>query len=344
MRRSTLREKTAMLATLGLLASALGALQLSGAEPGLLYLAPALLLLSALVFDRYPGERLLAAIAPVRSLALRREGHARAGPLPPRSFPRGGVLLAMALAGRGPPPQARHLLTDGTHDRSNRQRKEAMKLKSILALVVVAVLALPAAAAAHVTLQPNEAAAGSFTVLDVRVPNETEDANTTRVDVLFPPGFAEASYQPVPGWSVKVIKEKLAKPVQTDDGPVTEGVHEIIWSGGKIAPGEFMDFPLSVQIPGKAGDALTFKALQTYDNGEVVRWIGPPNSEEPAPQVLVTAEEEEGGHASISEGSEESSSDDSDSASKGLGIAALILGALGLLAGGTALVRSRRTA
>jgi hypothetical protein len=98
-----LREKATMLATLGLLVGALGALQLSGAEPGLLYLAPALLLLSALVFGHYPGERLLAAVARTRSLALRREGRAWARPLPPRSFPRGGVLLAMALAGRGPP-------------------------------------------------------------------------------------------------------------------------------------------------------------------------------------------------------------------------------------------------
>ena len=219
-----------------------------------------------------------------------------------------------------------------------------MKLRSILALVAVAALALPAAAGAHVTLQPNEAAAGSFTVLDVRVPNETEDANTTKVDVQFPPGFAEASYQPVPGWSVNVVKEKLAKPVQTDDGPVTEGVHEIIWSGGKIAPGEFMDFPLSVQIPGKAGDELTFKALQTYDDGEVVRWIGAPESEHPAPQVSVTAEESAGPASANEESGEPSSSDDSDGASKGLGIAALIVGALGLLAGGAALVRSRRTA
>jgi uncharacterized protein len=43
---------------------------------------------------------------------------------------------------------------------------------------------------------------------------------------------------------------------------------------GGIKPGQFQDFPISVQIPGKAGDKLTFKALQTYSNGEVVRWIG----------------------------------------------------------------------
>lgn len=207
-----------------------------------------------------------------------------------------------------------------------------------IATAALCALLLPAAAQAHVTLQPNEAPAGGFTVLDVRVPNETNDANTTKVDVKFPPGFAEVSYQAVPGWQVKVIKEKLAKPVQTDDGPVTEGVSEVIWSGGKLAPGEFQDFPLSVQIPDEVGKALTFKALQTYDNGEVVRWIGPPESEEPAPQVQVTAAEEEGHAAVVAENSTgDQGSGDSDGASKGLGIAALILGALGLLAGGAAL-------
>ena len=68
-------------------------------------------------------------------------------------------------------------------------------------------LAVPAAAQAHVTLQPNTAAAGAFTRLDVRVPNERDDASTTKVEVQFPDGFASASYEPVPGWDVKVTKE-----------------------------------------------------------------------------------------------------------------------------------------
>lgn len=220
-----------------------------------------------------------------------------------------------------------------------------MKFKTTFALIAVLALAVPASASAHVTLQPEEAAAGDFTVLDVRVPNERDDAATTKIDVQLPAGFVFASYQVVPGWSVDVKMQKLAKPVQTDDGPITSEVREMTWTADSdkagIQPGQFQDFPISVQIPGEAGDTLTFKAIQTYDNGEVVRWIGAPESEEPAPQVAVTEGSE--GHGTAAD-SEEESSDDSDSASKGLGIAALILGALGLLAGGTALVRSRRTA
>jgi periplasmic copper chaperone A len=232
------------------------------------------------------------------------------------------------------------------------------KLRTLVpALLALALLALPAAASAHVTLQPSEAPEGAFTVLDVRVPNESDNANTTQIAVQFPVGFADVSYQAVPGWSVKVTKDKLAKPVQTDDGPVTEGVKEMVFSGGKLPPGEFQDFPLSVQIPGKAGEELTFKAVQTYDDGEVVRWIGGPGSEHPAPQVLVTAPEadhhaaasdegsegEEGEAANVAEVSGSSGSDsDHGGSDNGLAIAALVVGALGLLAGGTALATSRK--
>jgi uncharacterized protein YcnI len=235
-------------------------------------------------------------------------------------------------------------------------------MKRIALLTAAAgALAVPAAAGAHVTVQPKTVAAGAFTVEDVRVPNETDDAVTTKIVVQFPDGFAEASYQSVPGWSVKVVKEKLATPVKTDDGEVTEGVKTITWTAnGKaagIAPGQFQDFPLSVQIPGKAGDTLTFKALQYYSDGTVARWIGAPDADKPAPQVQVTAAAGEHGAAAPSSGTAateqasapssgtnagSTSSDDSDSST--LAIIALIVGGLGLVAGGAGLASARRRA
>jgi uncharacterized protein len=226
-------------------------------------------------------------------------------------------------------------------------------------LAVVAALALlaPASAQAHVSLHPNEVPTGSFATLDIRVPNEMEKANTVKLAVQVPPGFLDISTEYMPGWTSRVLTSKLAKPVQTGDGEVTEQVREIIWTGdgkqGLIPSGQFLNFPISTEIPGKAGEELTFKVLQYYDNGEVVRWIGGPNSEEPAPKIDVTAAGgvlqdvagSETAPPSPSESGETTSSSSSgDSASKGLGIAALIVGALGLIAGGAALVRSRRTA
>jgi periplasmic copper chaperone A len=138
---------------------------------------------------------------------------------------------------------------------------------------------------------------------------------------------------------VKTKKAKLAKPITTDEGDkLTEQVSQVTWSGGKIAPGQFQDFPVSVQMPDKAGSSLTFKALQTYDNGKVVRWIGAPDSEEPAPQVKVTSASGDQAAAATPAASTE----ESDGDSKALPIIALIVGALGLLAGGAALLSRRR--
>ena len=163
-------------------------------------------------------------------------------------------------------------------------------------------LAAPAAADAHVTVQPNTAPAGGFTRLDVRVPNERDDEGTVKVDLKLPPGFLTASYESVPGWTVKVTKEKLAKPIKVEGFDVTEQVGRITWTGdgkqGVIAPGQFRDFGLSVAMPkGKPGSKLTFKALQTYQGGEVVRWIGPEDADEPAPTVTLTAAGEAAGTA-----------------------------------------------
>ncbi len=211
-------------------------------------------------------------------------------------------------------------------------------IRTALVLIGFALAVVPAAWG-HVTLNPREAAAGSFSEFLVRVPNEREDANTTKIDLKLPDGFVSASYAPIPGWTVEVKKKQLATPVETDDGPVSEEISEIIWTGdgqtGKIAPGEFLDFPLSVQVPGNAGDTLVFPALQTYDNGEVVSWIGDESAEEPAPRVLVTAATAEGA-ASVAAASDDSS--DRDWLAIGLGAAALGIAVVAL-----SLARKKRT-
>src|SRR5258705_5355297 len=86
-------------------------------------------------------------------------------------------------------------------------------MRSIL-VAILATLAIPAIASAHVTVQPNEAAAGGFTRLNVRVPSESETANTTKGDVQLPDGFLVVSYEPLPGGTVKLNKEKLREPVK----------------------------------------------------------------------------------------------------------------------------------
>jgi uncharacterized protein YcnI len=171
------------------------------------------------------------------------------------------------------------------------------------------------------------------------VPNERDNADTTKVVVQFPPGFLSVSTEPVPGWDIKITKRKLDKPVEQFGEQVTEEVGRITFSGGSIGPGEFQDFGLSLGVPDKAGSTLTFKSLQTYSNGEVVRWIGPPDSEEPAPQVKLTAAEDEGGGAAAPAQQQQAAGGDGDDdgGSDTLSIIALIVGIAGLAAGLAAL-------
>jgi uncharacterized protein len=224
-----------------------------------------------------------------------------------------------------------------------------MRKTAFAAVLTAAGLAAPAAAQAHVTVQPKTATAGAFTRLDVRVPNERDDASTMKVELQMPPGFANASYEPVAGWKTTVTKKKLAEPIKTDDGEITEGVDTITWTADgeqdAIPPGAFRDFGISVQIPGKAGDTLTFKALQTYSGGEVVRWIGAVGSDNPAPTVSVGAAPATDAAATpaATVAATPAASED-DGGGNGLAIVALIVGALGLVAGVAALFSGRRSA
>jgi periplasmic copper chaperone A len=157
--------------------------------------------------------------------------------------------------------------------------------------VAVAALALAGLAQAHVTVHPNALPSGGFTVVNLQVPNERPKASTVKVDVQIPPGVFFLSTAPIPGWTAKVYFTKLAKPVKVFDDVSTQQVSRVVWTAklGKIGPGQFQSFPMSMLVPSvKAGTLLTFKALQTYSNGEVVRWIGPPSADEPAPQVIVS--------------------------------------------------------
>ena len=222
-----------------------------------------------------------------------------------------------------------------------------MKIRSYIVGAVVAALVLAPAAAAHVTLQPPEAPAGGFTRLDVRVPNERDNASTTKVVVQMPPGFLSVSTEPVPGWDAEVTMRQLDEPVEEFGEEVTEEVDRITFTAqgeaNAIQPGQFRDFGLSLRVPeGRPGSMLTFKSLQTYSNGEVVRWIGPPDSEEPAPQVELTPAEEEEAAAPAAEQPAAPAATEEDDDGNGLAIAALIVGAAGLATGLAALFLSRR--
>lgn len=223
------------------------------------------------------------------------------------------------------------------------------RIARLAALAAFTLAVLAPVASAHVTLQPAEVPAGEFKRLDVRVPNERDDASTRRVEVKFPPGFIFVSHEPVAGWDTDVKMAKLDPPIEVFGEKRTEQVDTVTFStdGKGIGPGEFQDFGLSVGLPDKPNSTLTFKALQTYSGGEVVRWIGAPEADEPAPQVKLTAATPGDGAASTAgqdgtQGAPAAASTGGADGGDGLAIAALVLGGLGLLAGVAGFLAARR--
>jgi len=152
----------------------------------------------------------------------------------------------------------------------------------------VAVAALAGTAFAHISITPDSATQGSAVELTFRVPDEEATAATVKVQIRIPTDhpIAQLLVKPVPGWQATVQTVTLAEPVTTDDGSFSMAVSEVTWSGGKILPGQFQDFSVSADpLPFRVSQ-LTFKAIQTYSNGDVVRWIDLPQPGQPAPDHL----------------------------------------------------------
>ncbi|MFE9169321.1 YcnI family protein [Streptomyces kebangsaanensis] len=242
---------------------------------------------------------------------------------------------------------------------------KASRLAATAALAGSAVLALSAPAFAHVSVQPEGTAAkGGYAVVDFKVPNERDNASTTKLEVTFPADHPLASVMPQPmdGWKIEVTKSKLDKPLEVHGKKISEAVTKVTWTadGKGIEPGYFQKFPLSMGALPDDTDQLVFKAIQTYSNKEVVRWIEVPQKgqeepDTPAPVLQLAAASDDGhGHGA----SDKDTADDakpaaqntatdttksgSDTTARVLGIAGIVVGAAGVAYG--VLAGRRRTA
>ena len=223
--------------------------------------------------------------------------------------------------------------------------RTAKRLGVLGSIVVGGLLAVTGSAYAHVTAQPTTAAQGSYSKIAFRVPNEEDKAATTQLEVTFPADHPIASVEvkPVPGWTAQIDKAKLAKPLESDDGPITEAVSKITWTGGKIDPDNFQEFEVSMGPLPTDTDKLVFKAVQTYDNGDVVRWIdttgtGGAEPEHPAPTVQLTAKTADATAAAVTPTASSSSTSDT-TLPLVFGIVGIVIG---LAAGALAVLALRR--
>ena len=177
------------------------------------------------------------------------------------------------------------------------------------------VLAVPLSASAHVRVDPERATPGAeSTLLTFTVPTESATAVTSRVVIDLPTAtpFGFVSYEPVPGWSARVVTAQLPKPARVGGTRVTEAPSRVIWSadpGTHLTGGQFQRFDLTVGPVPDTGK-LSFPTTQTYSDGTTGRWTqatpasgvepehpvpvlyvrdAPPAADQPSHTVAVTA-------------------------------------------------------
>lgn len=236
----------------------------------------------------------------------------------------------------------------------------ALRAGAATALVGGAVL-LGAPAQAHVSVTPSSTAAGSYSVLTFSVGHGCEGSPTTTMTFALPESVVAVTPTVNPNWTVEKKMEKLAQPVDDGHGgQYTERVAQVVYTARTPLPDGYRDtLALQVQLPDTVGEKFVVPVVQTCEKGST-SWTqtyedGQPEPEAPAPFLTVTAAEGEGHGASHdnsatgdheeADGTQEAAGHDAaeSGGSTVPGWIGLVLGALGLLAGGTALARSRAT-
>ena len=147
--------------------------------------------------------------------------------------------------------------------------------KAILVAVFAALAASPVGA--HVSLENRQATIGGPYKAVFTVPHGCAGSATTKIRVQIPEGVIAVKPMPKAGWSVEAISGKYATEYSYHGKKFTEGVKEVVWSGGKLADGHYDEFVMSTYLTGnlKPNSMLYFPVVQECEQG-VSRWIDIP--------------------------------------------------------------------
>ncbi len=162
-----------------------------------------------------------------------------------------------------------------------------------LILAAGATLALAGPALSHVSLEASEAAAGSTYRAVLRIPHGCAGEATQEVHVTLPDGFYAAKPMPKAGWQLSTETGGYATPYMNHGTEMTEGLREIIWSGGNLLDDWYDEFIFRGTVgPDLApGTVLAFPVVQVCASG-TADWSdtsGAAGVENPAPKLTVTS-------------------------------------------------------
>lgn len=158
-------------------------------------------------------------------------------------------------------------------------------------LLLGATLALSTLSAlAHVTLETQQAVAGSGYKAVLRVPHGCDGSPTTAIRVLLPEGFRLAKPMPKAGWQLSTVRQAVT-PFDNHGTLIREDVREIEWRGGPLPDDFYDEFVFRGTLPDRAGETVWFKVVQQCVRGET-RWEMLPTGEQkparPATGVRLT--------------------------------------------------------
>lgn len=193
-----------------------------------------------------------------------------------------------------------------------------------IAASACALLLLALVAQAHIEIKQQRVTAGEAERVTFEVENEESDAKTVKLSIQLPEGVTSVSPRKVSGWRTKLKRSAGEVKQLVVAAPKGDG----------FGPGEqTRDFSFSMRFAAGPARALVFKALQTYDNGNVVRWIGLPGSDEPAPRLRLAAAKAPAKPDPVTPATDTAKSDSDDDGDDSFPIIAVIGGvvALGLI-------------
>ena len=142
---------------------------------------------------------------------------------------------------------------------------------------------LASSASAHVTLENRQATIGAGYKAVFAVPHGCAGSATTKIRVQIPEGVIAVKPMPKAGWNVEVIKGKYAAEYDFHGTKFSEGVKEVVWSGGKLPDDFYDEFVISTFLTGvlKPDTVLYFPTVQECEQG-VSRWIEIPEGDHAA--------------------------------------------------------------
>jgi len=152
-------------------------------------------------------------------------------------------------------------------------------------LLMLAAIAVPGVASAHVVLTQTTARAGAYHAAVFRVGHGCGEAATTAITVRLPDSVPLVRPQPKSGWTVSFGHEALDPPLSDHGRPLTERIRTVTWTG-ELAADSFDEFALLAKLPSEAGE-LTFPVVQTCGT-TTVAWDGA-DAAHPAPKLTLTA-------------------------------------------------------